>query len=82
MVLVKKGDLIKRGQKIGEVGATGRSTGAHLHFEVLVQGIPQDPQKFLSAGGNLAARQVAGLAPQAAPVTPGARVEKRRAVRR
>jgi murein DD-endopeptidase MepM/ murein hydrolase activator NlpD len=54
-VFVKKGDLIKRGQKIAEVGSTGRSTGAHLHFEVLVQGVPQDPQKFLNAGSNLAA---------------------------
>jgi len=50
--LVKKGDLIKRGQKIAEVGTTGRSTGAHLHFEVLVQAVPQDPQKFLAAGRN------------------------------
>lgn len=49
-VIVKKGDLIKRGQKIAEVGTTGRSTGPHLHFEVLVQGVPQDPQKFLNAG--------------------------------
>jgi murein DD-endopeptidase MepM/ murein hydrolase activator NlpD len=54
-VFVKKGDLIKRGQKIAEVGTTGRSTGPHLHFEVLVQGVPQDPQKFLNAGSNLAA---------------------------
>jgi murein DD-endopeptidase MepM/ murein hydrolase activator NlpD len=49
-VFVKKGDLIKRGQKIAEVGTSGRSTGPHLHFEVLVQGVPQDPQKFLNAG--------------------------------
>jgi murein DD-endopeptidase MepM/ murein hydrolase activator NlpD len=53
-VYVKKGDLIKRGQRIAEVGTTGRSTGPHLHFEVLVQGVPQDPQKFLDAGRSLA----------------------------
>ena len=52
-ILIKKGDLIKRGQKIAEVGTSGRTTGPHLHFEVLVRGIPQDPQKFLTAGSKL-----------------------------
>nr|WP_279343742.1 M23 family metallopeptidase [Variovorax terrae] len=71
-VWVKKGDLIKRGQKIAEVGTTGRSTGPHLHFEVLVQGVPQDPQKFLAAGENLPAPQMArAMAP--APAAPGQR---------
>ncbi|MDD2879555.1 MAG: M23 family metallopeptidase [Rhodoferax sp.] len=58
-IWVKKGDLIKRGQKIAEVGTSGRSTGPHLHFEVLVQGIPQDPQKFLLASERAQGLQIA-----------------------
>ncbi len=49
-VFVKKGDLIKRGQKIALVGTSGRSTGPHLHYEVWAGGVPQDPRKFLNAG--------------------------------
>ncbi len=69
-VFVKKGDLIKRGQKIAEVGTTGRSTGSHLHFEVLVQNVPQDPQKFLNAGLKLPALAAGHAGPQGKPGAP------------
>ncbi len=52
-VLVKGGDLVRRGQIVSLVGTSGRSTGAHLHFEVLVDDVPQNPAKFL-AGGDAA----------------------------
>jgi len=44
---VKVGDEIKRGQIIGYVGSTGRSTGSHVHYEVRIHGMPVDPEKYL-----------------------------------
>lgn len=47
---VKKGDKVKKNQAIGEVGSTGRSTGPHLHYEVLYRNVNVDPMGFIKAG--------------------------------
>jgi biotin carboxyl carrier protein len=44
---VKSGQRVEKGQVIGLVGSTGRSTGPHLHYGILVQGRPVDPRGFL-----------------------------------
>jgi murein DD-endopeptidase MepM/ murein hydrolase activator NlpD len=46
-VNVHLGDRVKRGDKVASVGNTGRSTGPHLHYEVRVNGIPENPRKFI-----------------------------------
>ena len=45
---VKVGDRVEKGQVLGLVGSTGRSTGPHLHYELLVHGSPVDPRGFLA----------------------------------
>ena len=61
-LFAKVGDIVKRGQHVADVGSTGRSTGSHLHFEVRIRGVAQDPRKFLALGAT------GGNQPRAAPV--------------
>jgi murein DD-endopeptidase MepM/ murein hydrolase activator NlpD len=46
-IYVREGQRIRRGRPIGAVGASGRATGAHLHYEVRVAGAPVDPRRYL-----------------------------------
>ena len=51
---ISAGRLVKRGEVIGAVGTTGRSTGPHLHFEVRMLGVAQNPALFLKQGKEYA----------------------------
>jgi len=50
--LVREGDAVKRGQRIGLMGTTGTSTGSHVHYEVLEGGVPKNPERYFNAGGK------------------------------
>lgn len=50
---VTVGQKVRAGQVIGRVGSTGRSTGAHLHYETRINGEAVNPERFLAAGAKL-----------------------------
>ncbi len=49
-IAVQQGQRIALGQRIGAMGTSGRSTGVHLHYEVWMDGRPQNPARFMKAG--------------------------------
>ena len=56
-VLVGEGQEVAQGTVIGRIGASGRSTGPHLHYEVRIDGEPVDPERFLRAGAQLSSAE-------------------------
>ena len=53
--LVVEGERVKRGTVIGKAGSSGHSTGPHLHYEVLVDGKPKDPEKYFALAEKISA---------------------------
>ena len=57
---VKQGDLVRAGQQVAKAGSSGRSTGAHVHFEVWENGTVVNPRKFLAEGSAPVAQRGRG----------------------
>ncbi|HEU4704277.1 MAG TPA: M23 family metallopeptidase [Sphingomicrobium sp.] len=56
-MIVREGQRVKRGELIGRMGSTGRSTGSHLHYEVRIDGRPVNPVPFMKSTDYLVAMQ-------------------------
>ncbi len=52
-IRVQEGQRVSRGDQIGDMGSTGRSTGPHLHYEVRTGGTPRNPMTYITAGRNV-----------------------------
>ncbi|MGH7047071.1 MAG: peptidoglycan DD-metalloendopeptidase family protein [Stellaceae bacterium] len=65
--LVSVGEAVAAHAEIGLVGTTGRSTGPHVHYEVRVNGQPQDPEKFIALSGLIPVRAGAATPAESAP---------------
>jgi len=56
-ILVKRGDKVEFRQKIAQLGNSGRSTGPHLHYEIVFNKKPMDPMRFIKAGRHVFQKQ-------------------------
>ncbi len=55
-ILVEVGQMVGKGDTVGRVGSTGRSTGSHLHYEVRIDGEAIDPMRFIRSGTQVASK--------------------------